>query len=176
MLVQDVENFALGRWIGVDGVARDICSAITGDVIARAGNGGLDTEAMLDYARTVGGKNLRAMTFHQRAKMIKALALYLGEKKQALYDISFATGATQKDHLIDIDGGIGTLFVFASKGRREMPDAHVYLDGDVERLSRNGTFLGQHICTSLQGVAVHINAFNFPVWGMLEKLAPTFFA
>ena len=93
-----------------------------------------------------------------------------------MYDLSFDTGATQSDHLIDIDGGIGTMLVFASKGRREMPDSHVYLDGEVEQLSRNGTFLGQHICTPLQGVAVHINAFNFPVWGMLEKVAPTLLA
>ena len=176
MTVQNVESFAASQWITPDGSAREIHSAITGKVIARAGNGSLDVDAMLDHARTIGGPSLRAMTFHDRAKMLKALALHLGKHKQQLYDISFATGATQKDHLIDIDGGIGTMFVFASKGRREMPDAHVYLDGDVEQLSRNGTFLGQHICTPLHGVAVHINAFNFPVWGMLEKLAPTLLA
>ncbi|WP_370232127.1 phenylacetic acid degradation bifunctional protein PaaZ [Cognatishimia sp.] len=176
MTIQTVKSFAAGQWIDVDDAARDIRSAVTGDIIARAGNSALDTAAMLDYARTKGGPALRAMTFHQRAKMLKALAQHLGQHKQKLYDISFATGATQKDHLIDIDGGIGTMFVFASKGRREMPDAHVYLDGNVEQLSRSGTFLGQHICTSLQGVAVHINAFNFPVWGMLEKLAPTLLA
>jgi len=176
MTIQNVKSFAAGQWIRADDSAREIRSAVTGDVIARAGNASLDVEAMLDFARTKGGPALRAMTFHQRAKMLKALALHLGEHKQGLYDISFATGATQKDHLIDIDGGIGTMFVFASKGRREMPDAQVYLDGDVEQLSRSGTFLGQHICTSLQGVAVHINAFNFPVWGMLEKLAPTLLA
>lgn len=176
MTIQDVMSFAAGQWIGTDDAARDVHSAVTGDLIARAGNNSLDVEAMLDHARSVGGPNLRSMTFHQRAKIIKALALHLGEHKQKLYDISFATGATQKDHLIDIDGGIGTMFVFASKGRREMPDAQVYLDGDIEQLSRNGTFLGQHICTPLQGVAVHINAFNFPVWGMLEKLAPTLLA
>ena len=175
MTVQDVKSFAAGQWISADSGARDIRSAVTGEVIARAGSE-LDTQAMLDFARSKGGPALRAMTFHQRAKMLKALALQLGEQKQKLYDMSFATGATQKDHLIDIDGGIGTMFVFASKGRREMPDAHVYLDGETEQLSRNGTFLGQHICTSLQGVAVHINAFNFPVWGMLEKLAPTLLA
>ena len=176
MTIQDVKSFAAGQWIGTDDAAREIHSAVTGDLIARAGNSSLDVGAMLDHARSVGGPNLRSMTFHQRAKMIKALALHLGEHKQKLYDISFATGATQKDHLIDIDGGIGTMFVFASKGRREMPDAQVYLDGDIEQLSRKGTFLGQHICTPLQGVAVHINAFNFPVWGMLEKLAPTLLA
>ena len=170
MTVQDIKSYAAGQWINVNDVACDIRSAITGEVIARAGNSNLDVDSMLDHARSVGGSNLRAMTFHQRAKMIKALALHLGKHKQELYDISFATGATQKDHLIDIDGGIGTMFVFASKGRRELPDAHIYLDGELEQLSRNGTFLGQHICTSLQGVAIHINAFNFPVWGMLEKL------
>jgi oxepin-CoA hydrolase/3-oxo-5,6-dehydrosuberyl-CoA semialdehyde dehydrogenase len=131
---------------------------------------------MLDHARQVGGPALRAMPFHQRAKMLKALAAHLGERKQELYDLSFDTGATQSDHMIDIDGGVGTMFVFASKGRREMPDGHVYVDGDVEQLSRSGTFLGLHVCTPLQGVAVHINAFNFPVWGMLEKLAPTLLA
>ncbi len=173
MTVQDVESFVAGQWIGPDSAAREIHSAITGDIIARAGNGSLDVDTMLDHARNVGGLALRALTFHDRAKMLKALALHLEQHKQQLYDISFATGATQKDHVIDIDGGIGTMFVFASKGRRELPDAHVYLDGDFEPLSRNGTFLGQHICTPMHGVAVHINAFNFPVWGMLEKLAPS---
>ncbi|WP_298260757.1 phenylacetic acid degradation bifunctional protein PaaZ [uncultured Litoreibacter sp.] len=176
MTIQDVRSFAAGRWIDGDGSAREIRSAVTGEVIAQAGNASLDVDAMLDHARTTGGPALRAMTFHQRAKMIKALALHLSEHKQKLYDISFATGAIQKDHLIDIDGGIGTMLVFASKGRREMPDDVVYLDGEVEQLSRKGSFLGQHICTSMQGVAVHINAFNFPVWGMLEKLAPTLLA
>ncbi|WGI22095.1 phenylacetic acid degradation bifunctional protein PaaZ [Amylibacter sp. IMCC11727] len=171
----DVHSFAAGRWVSPDSSARSIENAVTGDVMARAGSA-LDVAEMLDYARTKGGPALRALGFHDRARMIKALALHLGEHKQALYDLSFATGATQSDHLIDIDGGIGTMFVFASKGRREMPDGQIYVDGDVEQLSRNGTFLGQHICTPLQGVAVHINAFNFPVWGMLEKLAPTLLA
>lgn len=176
MTVQEVASFASGEWIKPDKSARMIASAINGEKIARAGNSKLDVQSMLEYARDFGGKNLRAMTFHDRARMLKALALYLGENKQTLYDISFATGATQKDHLIDIDGGIGTLLVFASKGRREMPDSKIYLDGDLEQLSRNGTFMGQHICTSKRGVGLHINAFNFPVWGMLEKLAPALLA
>lgn len=176
MSLLDVQSFAAGHWIAPDADARMIAHAVTGAPLARAGNGALDVQAMLDYARDTGGPALRALTFHDRARMLKALALHLGAHKQALYDLSFATGATQADHLIDIDGGIGTVFVFASKGRREMPDAHVYLDGEVEQLSRTGTFLGQHIATPLQGVAVHINAFNFPVWGMLEKLAPTLLA
>ena len=156
--------------------ARAISSAITGEVIAEAGNDSLDVQAMRAYARDVGGPALRAMTFHERAKRLKALALYLREHRQALYDLSFDTGATQADHLIDVDGGIGTMLVFASKGRREMPDAQVYLDGAPEQLGRGGQFFGQHICTPLQGVALHINAFNFPVWGMLEKVAPTLLA
>ncbi len=172
----DVNSFVAGNWIAPDATARVIDSAITGVQIARAGNASLDYQAMLDHARNIGGPALRAMTFHDRAKMIKALALHLGQHKQALYDLSFDTGATMGDHKIDIDGGIGTMFVFASKGRREMPDGQVYVDGNLEQLSRNGTFMGLHICTPLRGVAVHINAFNFPVWGMLEKLAPTLLA
>jgi oxepin-CoA hydrolase/3-oxo-5,6-dehydrosuberyl-CoA semialdehyde dehydrogenase len=176
MSLIDVNSFAAGQWIKPDANARSFESAVTGDIIGRAGNDGLDVQAMLDHARAKGGSALRAMTFHNRAKMIKALALHLKQHKQALYDLSFATGATQSDTMIDVDGGITTMLVFASKGRRELPDAHVYLDGEVEQLSRTGTFLGMHIATPLQGVAVHINAFNFPVWGMLEKLAPTLLA
>ncbi|MFV1636170.1 MULTISPECIES: phenylacetic acid degradation bifunctional protein PaaZ [unclassified Phaeobacter] len=176
MSLLDVSSFVAGQWVAPGAGARNIASAITGAPLAQAGNDALDVQAMLDHARTVGGPSLRKLTFHDRARMLKALAGHLNQHKQALYDLSFDTGATQSDHMIDIDGGIGTMFVFASKGRREMPDGHVYLDGDVEQLSRNGTFLGQHICTPLQGVAVHINAFNFPVWGMLEKLAPTLLA
>lgn len=176
MTILDVKSFAHGEWITPGSDARDIEHAVTGDVFARAGNDQLDVAAMLDYARSIGGRNLRKHTFHDRARMLKALAIHLGEHKQALYDISFASGATLKDHKIDIDGGIGTMFVFASKGRREMPDSQIYLDGDVEQLSRNRTFLGHHVYTPMQGAAIHINAFNFPVWGMLEKLAPTLLA
>jgi oxepin-CoA hydrolase/3-oxo-5,6-dehydrosuberyl-CoA semialdehyde dehydrogenase len=174
MSVQQVQSFACGAWVSPSGHARPIESAITGAVIAEAG-GQLDTGAMLDYARR-GGAALRQLSFHDRARMLKALAAYLNDRRTPLYDLSFDTGATAKDHLIDIDGGIGATFVFASKGRREMPDSRVYLDGGVEQLSRAGTFLGRHICVPKQGVAVHINAFNFPVWGMLEKLAPTLLA
>jgi len=176
MTVQAVPSFAAGAWVPPDAGARPIESAITGGVIAEAGSAELDVCAMLDYARTAGGPALRKLTFHDRARILKAVALHLREHRQVLYDLSFNTGATQADNLIDIDGGIGTMLVFASKGRREMPDAQVYLDGEVEMLSRSGTFLGQHICTPLLGVAVHINAFNFPVWGMLEKLAPAILA
>ncbi|MEM8654447.1 MAG: phenylacetic acid degradation bifunctional protein PaaZ [Pseudomonadota bacterium] len=174
--MRQVHSFASGVWVPPGSGARPIASAITGAVIAEAGNDTLDIQAMRAYARDVGGPALRAMTFHDRARMLKALALYLRERRQQLYDLSFDTGATQADHLIDVDGGIGTMLVFASKGRREMPDTQVYLDGGPEQLGRAGQFFGQHICTPLQGVAIHINAFNFPVWGMLEKIAPTLLA
>ena len=172
----DVQSFAAGQWVSSGAGARNIASAITGDVIAQAGNDALDVQGMLGFARDTGGPTLRKMTFHDRARMLKALALHLREHRQTLYDLSYDTGATLSDHKIDVDGGIGTMLVFASKGRCEMPDAHVYLDGPPEQLGRAGQFMGRHICTPLQGVAVHINAFNFPVWGMLEKLAPTLLA
>lgn len=176
MTLQNVESFAAGTWIAPDTSSRPIFDAVTGAEIAVAGSSALPVQNMLDYAKSKGGPALRAMTFHQRAKLLKALALYINERKQQLYDISFSTGATQSDHMIDIDGGIGTMFVYASKGRRELPDSNIYLDGNLEQLGRTGSFMGQHVATSLQGVAVHINAFNFPVWGMLEKFAPTLLA
>jgi len=174
--MRQVHSFATGQWIAPGAGARPIESAITGAVMAQAGNDALDVAAMRGFARDVGGPALRSMTFHDRARMLKALALHLKEHRQTLYNLSFDTGATQADHLIDIDGGIGTMLVYASKGRREMPDAQVYLDGPPEQLGRSGQFHGRHVCTPLQGTALHINAFNFPVWGMLEKLAPTLLA
>ncbi|MEL6617394.1 MAG: phenylacetic acid degradation bifunctional protein PaaZ [Pseudomonadota bacterium] len=170
-----VHSFAAGEWIAPGAGARPIESAITGQVIAQAGNDALDMAAMRDFARE-RASDLRSMTFHDRARMLKALALHLREHRQALYDLSYDTGATLADHKIDVDGGIGTMLVYASKGRREMPDGRVCLDGPPELLGRDGQFWGQHICTPLQGVALHINAFNFPVWGMLEKLAPCLLA
>ncbi len=175
MTVSDLNSYVAGRWVPAGADARAIRSAVTGEVIARAG-ADLDMQEMIDHAVRVGGPALRKMTFHDRARRLKALALYLRERRQPLYELSTQTGATLADSKIDIDGGIGTMLVFASKGRREMPDQHVYVDGEVEQLSREGSFLGLHIATPLRGVAVHINAFNFPVWGMLEKLAPSLLA
>ena len=169
-------NLALERWTDGDGDGKPLASAVNGDLVARITSDGLDFGSMLEYARSVGGSNLKKMTFHERGEMIKALAQYLMEHKKEFYALSTATGATRADSWIDIDGGISTLFVFSSKARREMPNDHVYLDGPPEQLSRNGTFLGQHIYTPKLGAAVHINAYNFPIWGMLEKLAPTLVA
>ncbi|OED37359.1 phenylacetic acid degradation bifunctional protein PaaZ [Chromatiales bacterium (ex Bugula neritina AB1)] len=172
----NVDSYVAGHWVTPDDSAVAIPSAVTGKTIARAGNASLDTLTMLDYARNTGGAALREMTFHDRARALKNLATYLNEHKESLVTLAFDTGATRADSFIDIDGGIGTVFVFASKGRRELPDDTICSDGDIEQLSRNGSFLGQHIYTSKPGVAVHINAYNFPVWGMLEKLAPTLLA
>ncbi|MEP1442784.1 MAG: phenylacetic acid degradation bifunctional protein PaaZ [Hyphomicrobiales bacterium] len=176
MEILSLNSFAHGEWIPANGEKRSIPSAVTGATIAEIGSTPLAFCDMVDFAVTKGGPSLRKMTFHDRARILKALALYLRERRDHLYDLSYNTGATLGDSKVDIDGGIITTQVFASKGRREMPDERIYIDGEIEQLSRNGTFLGQHVCTPLQGVAVHINAFNFPVWGMLEKFAPTFLA
>ena len=169
-------NLVMDQWVEGDGDGTTLSSAVTGKPVARITSDGLDFAGLLSHARDVGGPNLRRYTFHERADMLKALAKYLSEHKEELYALSTKTGATRGDSWIDIDGGISTLFVYSSKGRREMPNDFVYLDGPTEALSRNGTFVGQHICVPKQGAAVHINAFNFPCWGMLEKLAPTLLA
>ncbi len=171
-----LESFVRGQWAAPGKNLIDIRSAVTGDVVAEASGGGLDMGEILHHARTVGGANLRKLTFHQRADLLKKLAQHLNERKDELYKLSFQTGATRTDNLIDVDGGIGTLFVYASKGRRELPNATFLIDGAVEPLGKTGTFAGQHIVTSLQGAAVHINAFNFPCWGLLEKFAPALLA
>ena len=168
-------SYAAGEWV-TPANPRPIHDAATGALVAETGGAAPDVEAMADHARRVGGPALRAMTFHDRARMLKALATYLTGRKEELYALNYATGATRSDGAVDIEGGIGTLFVYASKGRKEMPDGHVYVDGEPEMLGRTGAFQGLHIATPLLGVAVHINAFNFPVWGMLEKLAPTLLA
>jgi len=169
-------NYALDRWTPGEGNLAEISSAIDGAPVAMAGSGGLDFGGMLKHAREVGGPALRKMTFHERARILKALGQAIMARKEELYELNYLTGATRKDGWIDIEGGAGTLFSFSSKGRRELPDAHVLMDGAIEPLSKGGSFVGQHIYTPLRGVALHINAFNFPVWGMLEKLAPTLLA
>src|ERR671926_441290 len=169
-------NYERDRWIAGDGNLSEIASAIDGAPVATTGSGGLDFGGMLRHAREIGGPALRKMTFHERARMIKALGLAIMARKEELYELNYLTGATRKDGWIDIEGGAGTLFSFSSKGRRELPNGKVLIDGAMEPLSKGGSFAGQHVYTPLQGVAVHINAFNFPVWGMLEKLGPTLLA
>lgn len=176
MKTQDLLNYARGEWIAGTGDRPQLVSAIDGAPVATTGSDGLDFGAMLDHARNVGGPALRAMTFHERAHMVKGLGLAILAAKEELYALNYLTGATRKDGWIDIEGGAGTMLSISSKARRELPDAHVLLDGAVEPLSKSGSFIGQHIYTSLQGAAVMINAFNFPVWGMLEKLAPALVA
>jgi oxepin-CoA hydrolase/3-oxo-5,6-dehydrosuberyl-CoA semialdehyde dehydrogenase len=169
-------NFVSGGWYGASNGLEPIASAVTGEALAELGSDGIDFREMAAHAREVGGPALRVMTFHERAKMIKGLAEAIIARKEELYALSAHTGATRTDGWIDIEGGAGTLFTYASKGRRELPNDTILLDGPVEGLSKRGTFVGQHVFTSLQGVAVHINAFNFPCWGMLEKLGPTLLA
>ena len=171
-----LQNYAEGRWVAGSGGLAELRSAIDGEVVALTSSQGLDFGAMAHFAREQGGPALRALTFHQRAGMLKALAEAITARMDELYALSANTGATKADSWIDIEGGIGTFSVYQGKGRRELPNDRILIDGALEALSRNGTFQGLHVYTSLQGVAVHINAFNFPVWGMLEKLAPTFLA
>ena len=171
-----LQNFAENNWFAGSDDGKPLNSAVDGRPVATISSAGVDFAAMLDYARRVGGENLRKHTFHDRAFMLKDLALFLMENKKEFYALSTETGATKSDSWVDIDGGISTLFVYSGKGRREMPNDKVYLDGPPEVLSKEGTFVGQHICTPRHGAAVHINAYNFPSWGMLEKLAPCLLA
>lgn len=169
--VRVLESYACGHWQAGRGDAITVDNAVTGEPVARVSSAGLDFAAMLDWGRRTGGPALRELTFHERALRLKALAKYLMDRKETYYALSAATGATRTDSWVDIEGGIGTLFAYSSMGRRQLPNARFVIDGDPEPLSKRGSFIGQHICTPLHGVAVHINAFNFPCWGMLEKLA-----
>jgi oxepin-CoA hydrolase/3-oxo-5,6-dehydrosuberyl-CoA semialdehyde dehydrogenase len=171
-----LESYAAGRWFRSDAEGEPLLDANTGEEVARISGAGLDLGEMVRFARDVGGPALADLTFHQRAALLKALARHLMAETEGLYALSARTGATRRDSAIDIDGGIGTLFSFASKATRELPDDVVYVDGAVEPLSRGGTFVGQHLYVSRPGVAVQVNAFNFPLWGMLEKLAPALLA
>ena len=165
-----LKNYALGQWTAGEGKGQSLFNAITGDKIAETSSNGLDFGEMMKYARSVGGQTLRKMTFHERGRMLKALALHLLSIKNKFYSSSAQSGATQLDSWIDIEGGIGNLFTYASL-RKQFPDETYYVDGEHAPLSKGGSFIGQHICVPKQGVAIHINAFNFPIWGMLEKIA-----
>jgi oxepin-CoA hydrolase/3-oxo-5,6-dehydrosuberyl-CoA semialdehyde dehydrogenase len=173
--MKQLNNYACGEWVAGSGKGQELFNAITGDTIATASSAGLDFGAMCGYARFVGGPALRKMTFQQRGLMLKALAMHLLGKKEEFYRISWATGATRTDSWVDIEGGIGNLFTYASL-RRQFPDETFCYDGEPARLSKHNTFIGHHLCVPREGVAIHINAFNFPVWGMLEKVAVNWLA
>jgi oxepin-CoA hydrolase/3-oxo-5,6-dehydrosuberyl-CoA semialdehyde dehydrogenase len=174
--VTKLKSYVAGQWVEGAGEGALLVHAVTGEEIGRASSDGLDFKGMLEYGARTGGRTLRQMTFHQRAALLKTMAKYLMERKEEFYELSAATGATRIDSWIDIEGGIGTFFAYSSRGRRDLPNETFYVDGEVEALSKGGTFMGRHICVPLEGTAIHINAFNFPCWGMLEKLAPTFLA
>ncbi len=165
-----LEHYILGAWTPFEGTEIPQYNAVTGEVVATCSSEKLDFESIMDYGRRVGGPALRRMTFPERGRMLKALALYLNDLKPKYYQLSYWTGATKADSWIDIDGGIGTLFAYASL-RRKFPDSPFYVDGETAKLSKEGTFIGQHIMVPKQGIAIHINAFNFPIWGMLEKIS-----
>jgi oxepin-CoA hydrolase / 3-oxo-5,6-dehydrosuberyl-CoA semialdehyde dehydrogenase len=173
--MRQLENYALGKWVKGLGEGQRLFNAVTGEALYTASSQGLHFGDMMDYARVTGGKALRKMTFQERGRMLKALALHLTSKKEEFYKISYLTGATRVDSWIDIEGGIGNLFAYATL-RRQFPDLPYYVDGEMAKLSKTGSFVGHHICVPKQGVAIHINAFNFPVWGMLEKIAVNLFA
>ena len=170
-----LENYITGKWITGDGDGQSLYDAVTGEEIAKATTEGLDFGSILDYGRSVGNPALRRMSFHERGRMLRALAIYLNERKEKFYQVSYKTGATKTDSWIDIEGGFGNLFSNASL-RRKFPDLPYCTDGDPVSLSKGGNFMGHHILVPKEGVAIHINAFNFPVWGMLEKCAVNWLA
>lgn len=170
MSLISLKNYALGAWSAGAGDGEVLYNAVTGEPIFETSSSGMDFGAMMQYARTIGNPALRKMTFHERGNMLKALALYLMDRKEKYYALSYQTGATKVDSWVDIEGGIGNLFANASL-RRQFPNETFYVDGDAVPMSKGGTFMGHHIMVPKRGVAIHINAFNFPVWGMLEKVA-----
>jgi oxepin-CoA hydrolase/3-oxo-5,6-dehydrosuberyl-CoA semialdehyde dehydrogenase len=171
-----LRSYVAGAWVGPTEDGVPLVDAVTGEQIDTISSSGIDMSGLLAHGRQVGGPALRELTFHQRAAILKALASYLREHRDELYALSARTGATLFDSKFDIDGGIGVLFSYASKGRRELPNDTVLTEGDPEPLGKAGQFVGQHILTPLRGVAVQVNAFNFPVWGPLEKFAPALLA
>ena len=171
-----LKNYISGHWIEGSGNEVPLYNAVNGELVAISDTEGLDFEAALDYGRTVGYRNLSSMTFYDRGEMLKKVALYLLERKKKYYDLSYKTGATHSDSWVDIEGGFGTFFTYSGLAKRMLPNTPFWVDGDTQKLSANGTFLGTHILTPSEGVSVQINAYNFPVWGMLEKLSTSLLA
>ena len=172
-----LSSYLRDQWVTATDEGLPLLDASTSELVARWSNEPVDVAAAYDYARSVGGPALRRLTFTERAAILRQLAGYLNDRRESdYYPLSFATGATLFDSKFDVDGGIGVLFAYASRGRRELPDSTVYVDGPVEQLAKDGSFVAQHIYTPRHGLALFINAFNFPVWGMLEKFAPAFLA
>ncbi len=171
-----VASYVAGHWRDPVGDRVALLDATTSAPVAEIGSAAIDMVPVIDHARSVGGPALRELTFHERALTLKRLALHLTDKREAFYALSTWTGATKRDSLVDVDGGIGVLFAYGSMGRRELPNTTVLLDGAAQKLGRAGQFVGQHLYTSRRGIALQINAFNFPVWGMLEKFGPAFLA
>ncbi|MGI8761236.1 MAG: phenylacetic acid degradation bifunctional protein PaaZ [Jatrophihabitantaceae bacterium] len=171
-----LRSYVGGRWVTPTGEGQPVTDAVTGERVARVSSEGLDMRAALEHGRGTGGPALRELSFHQRGALLKSLGSLLRENRAELYALSTRTGATLGDSKFDIDGGIGVLLAYASKAKRELPNDRIYVEGAVEQLGKGGQFVAQHILTPLRGVAVQVNAFNFPVWGPLEKFAPAFLA
>ncbi|CAI1788691.1 phenylacetic acid degradation bifunctional protein PaaZ [Serratia fonticola] len=174
--MQQLTSYLSGAWVYGQGQSREIQHAVTGEPLYQVCSDGLPLAASLSYARKLGGTALAKMTFQQRAQMMKAVAKHLLANKEALYQISYQTGATRNDSWVDIEGGIATLFSYAGLAGRELPDDSLWPEDELIPLSKQSQFAARHVLTSRPGVALHINAFNFPCWGMLEKLAPTWLA
>ena len=169
----NIQSYVTGEWVSGQSNGVEVVNAVNGNIIGNVSSDGMNFRDVLRHAREVGGPALRRMTFHERALRLKALAQHLLEHKEEFYEVSGWTGATRADSWIDIEGGIGTLFSYSSLVRREFPNETFLVEGGQERLSKQGTFTGRHILVPREGAAVHINAFNFPCWGMLEKIAPS---
>lgn len=171
-----LKNYICGGWIEGTGEGIPLLNAVNGELVALSDTDGLDYQAALEYGRTVGYKNLSSMTFYDRGQMLKKLALYLIKNKKKYYDLSFKTGATYVDSWIDVDGGIGTFFSYSGLAKRMLPNTTFWVDGETIKTSANGTHMATHILTPSEGVSIHINAYNFPVWGMMEKLSTSLLA
>ena len=171
-----LKNYIAGQWIEGSGNEIPLYNAVNGELVAVSDTGGLNFEEALQYGRTLGYKNLSSMTFYDRGEMLKKVALYLLERKKKYYELSYKTGATHADSWVDIEGGFGTFFTYSGLAKRMLPNTPFWVDGDTQKISANGTFLGTHILTPSEGVSVQINAYNFPVWGMMEKLSTSLLA